>query len=423
MKKRAISLILAFAMVATTFFGAAPSAQASDNVSTPAVIRPSEDLEPVTELPDIAKTTEVPESAPVNVKRILTSATTKASMSSYDIGYNQYVLAPITPEYSGWLWFDYKTNGDGYGDIIFLRSFDYVDGTFQNVDGAYVAGIYGNDSDNDIGGVYVKAGTTYWLYMDVTEGTSSTVNIRGNIYTTSERTLSEGTSKWTIASGVNRSENVSTTYFKIKPSKTGYIKVDLKAFGDGKSYGSVKLYNKNKKEISNKVNYESGLDGTAGKVYFGVTKGNTYYLRVTNVSDREYYSYKYGVRYSVTSATDRSIGTKSSAKTLTRKADSTKTLFRATGNTSTDWYKFKVTSKRKTQIKIDTRYIKSGDLTVTFYKGSNKIDSDKITTQYDGKTYTLTYGSTYGKATSGTYYVKVVKGAKASGMYRIRYVQ
>ena len=146
-------------------------------------------------------------------------------------------------------------------------------------------------------------------------------------------------------------------------------------------------------------------------------------MRVTNVSDREYYSYKYGVRYSVTSATDRSIGTKSSAKTLTRKADSTKTLFRATGNTSTDWYKFKVTSKRKTQIKIDTRYIKSGDLTVTFYKGSNKIDSDKITTQYDGKTYTLIYGSTYGKATSGTYYVKVVKSAKASGMYRIRYVQ
>ncbi len=423
MKKRVFSFVLALTMIATTFLGATPSVQASEDTIVPTVLEAEKDVRPVA---DITRTTDVAdyESAPVNVKRILTSATTKASKVNYQVGANQYVLAPVTSEYEGVLWFDYDAKDDGYASIWFLNSCEIVDGRVQG-NGYDLGEYYGGDSDTDDGGVPVEAGKTYWLYIENTSSSPFEINIRGNLYSTATtRTLSEGTSKWTIASGMTRSGGRTSIYFKIKPTKTGYISVGLKAFGDGKSYGKIALYNKNKKKISNTVNYESGYDGTRGKVYFGVTKGNTYYVKVTDVSDRDYYSYKYGVRYSITSATDRSIGTKSSAKTLTRKADSTKTLFRATGSTNTDWYKFKVTSKRKTQVKIDTSCIKSGNVTVTFYKGSKKVgSSDTITTKYDGKTYTITYGKTSGKADAGTYYVKVVKSENASGLYRIRYVQ
>ena len=424
MKKRIFSLILAFTMVASTFFGVAPSVQASDDTSAPIVLESNKDVKPVK---------DVSMSAPVNVKRILTSTTNKASMSSYNIPSGYYILAPLTSEYSGNMTFDIKTSGSGQARIRFVRSYEIVDGSLyynydddSSLENSIVNKVFkGGKTYNDMGYYPVTGGEECWVYIENTSSASITVNIRGNVYSTlTERSLSAGTSKWTIASGYTSSGKVSTTYFKIKPSNTGYISVDLKAYGDGKSYGKVTLYNIDKKKRSNTVNYESGLDGTAGNVYFGVTKGNTYYLKVTSVSDRDYYSYKYGVRYSMNPATDRSIGTKSSAKTLTRKADSTKTLFRATGSTSTDWYKFKVTAKRKTQVKIDTSRIKSGNVTVTFYKGTKKIgSSDTITTKYDGKTYTITYGPTSGKATSGTYYVKVVKSENASGLYRIRYVQ
>ena len=60
-------------------------------------------------------------------------------------------------------------------------------------------------------------------------------------------------------------------------------------------------------------------------------------------------------------------------------------------------------------------------LTITFYKGSTKVDSTVLYPGNSGK-FTLTYGTTYGKANAGTYYVKVTKTAKLSGKYRIKYV-
>jgi len=200
--------------------------------------------------------------------------------------------------------------------------------------------------------------------------------------------------------------------------------VSLREYGYHSSIGStgyVTLLNSDKKVLSEEVYYSSKNSGS--RVYFGVKKGVTYYLKVTGCYGNAEYNYKYGIQYSMTSRTDRAIGTKSSAKTLKRKADATNTLFVASRSNSTDWYKFNVSSKRATRISIDTSGIKSGSLTITIYKGSTKIGADTIPASYKGQTYDITYGTTYGKANSGTYYVKVVKGTKASGKYSIRYVK
>ncbi len=126
---------------------------------------------------------------------------------------------------------------------------------------------------------------------------------------------------------------------------------------------------------------------------------------------------------SVAAATDRSLSKKSSAKTLVRKATSTPTLFTANGVTEIEWYKFKVTSKRKTVISVDASEMRGSDqkLTITTYKGSTKIDTNTLYPGQSGK-ITITYGTTYGKANAGTYYVKVTKTSKLSGKYRIKYV-
>jgi hypothetical protein len=158
--------------------------------------------------------------------------------------------------------------------------------------------------------------------------------------------------------------------------------------------------------------------------YFGVKKGKTYYLKVENAYGTYAENRLFGIKYSIENAKTRTLSSKKKAKVLKRKADATKTLFIASTGTETDWYKIKVTSKRKTQIKVNTSKMKSGNLKITIYKGSKKIGDTKTITnaKSNGKTYTIKNTSS-GKLTSGTYYIKVVKSTKASGRYTIRYVK
>lgn len=369
-------------------------------------------------------------------KSMLTSSTSTPSFESVSLQSGYYYIIPITAENTGWMWFDYQVTGsagttsqvtievtDEENATIFEESNGSGEyGSYVSTQGVYTVG----GSDKNMGPVYINKGEVYYAIV-VNWGDSSqpdvSVGLRAKVYTTGSRTLYQGTSKWTYASGMNKSgDGYSTVYFKVTPDRTGVMTVSLKEFGYHSAYGSsgtVTLLNSSKKALSNEVTYNSKVSGS--RVYFGVKKGVTYYLKVTNCCGNEAYNYKYGIQYGMTSRTDRAIGSKSSAKKLTRKADATNTLFVASTSNSTDWYKFTVTSKRATRITINTSSIKSGSLIVTVYKGSTKIGTDTIPASYNGQTYDITYGTTYGKANSGTYYVKVVKGTKASGKYSIRY--
>jgi len=372
-------------------------------------------------------------------RTMLTSATSAPAFESVTLNSGYYSIIPITAQNTGWMWLDYKVTGtagttsqvtievaDEENAMIFDNSEGNGDyGSYVNTQGVYRVG----DTANNKGPLYIKKGEVYYVIV-VNWGDEYqapvTISVRGKVFTTLERTLAQGTSKWTLASGIDKNGYSSnkTTYFKVKPDRTGVMTVSLREYGYHSSYGSsgtVTLLNSDKKVLSDEVTYNSKYSDS--RVYFGVKKGVTYYLKVKSCCGNSAYNYKYGVQYSMTSRTDRAIGTKSNAKTLKRKADATNTLFVASRSSSTDWYKFNVTSKRATQIKINTSSIKSGNITVTVYRGSNKIGTDTIPAYYKGNTYDITYGTTWGKANSGTYYVKVVKDAKASGKYSIRYVK
>ena len=272
------------------------------------------------------------------------------------------------------------------------------------------------------GGVYHEKGETCDLL--ITNGSDSgTMHIYISPYvvpTASSRNLSQGASKWTIASTYNKSWGTSTVYYKVKPDRTGIMKVVVTSSSDFGKYGVgvITLYNSNKKPVSNAVIYDTGGAKGISHVYFGVKNRNTYYLKATECDGEIYY----GIKYTMTSVTDRALGTKSKAKKLKRKAASTSTLFTASTSKNTDWYKIYVSTKRKTVIRINTESIKSGNIYVTVYKGSKKLGSKTIKANIKQTDLKLTYGTTTGKANSGTYYIKLVKGTKASGKYTIRYL-
>lgn len=233
----------------------------------------------------------------------------------------------------------------------------------------------------------------------------------------STRALPAG--KAMISSGVKGSGNAaSTVLYKITPSKSGYIDV---ALSNGQTTsGKVTLLNKNKKAVSPALSYYT--KSKTNYVVFGVKKGQTYYLKVTDCKGLSSSQYMYAIAYTVKAGKIRSNTKKSKAVSLKRKAKYTVTTAPAKGKKGKDWYKFKVTKKRTTQIRIDATNVKSGTMKVAIYCGKKKVGSATVA---KGKvnTFKVTYSTTYGKAKKGKYYVAISKSAKMNGQYRIKYLK
>lgn len=374
---------------------------------------------------------------PVNVKYMVNSTYGNPAYSAYDLQPDTYILAEVTAPTTGWMWFDYALDGEVEGEtanIYLCESFD-----IDTLDYSYYPDSSGELENGyeyqNAGLVYAKKGQSFYIYAEALGTTGDQLlEVRAKQYSTVQnRTLpvySKSTSyMWISGIGApsyddegNFTYSASSIYVKIKPSKTGVMTVDLKESGYSTSSGYVTLYDANKNRISDsKIIYNSSK--TASKAYFGVTKGKTYYIRVQNCYGTEKYGYRYGIRYSVASATDRSLAKTSAAKKLT-KGTTYSTLFRATNATGLDYYKLYVSSKKTTKFTVDTTKIRSGKVYVRVYKNGKQIGKTKtINPSATKTTYTITYGSTSGKATKGTYYIKVSKSAKCSGLYKIKYTQ
>ena len=329
--------------------------------------------------------------------------------------------ASIYAKATGKLYVDaVASSSNQYGTSVYLGTYSGSFSQGSNTTSGYVSA--GAEEDG-IGGLDVKAGSTY--YIAISSYSAAYLNVRAYIIPYATRSLSAG--KMMVASGKKGSTLGPTAYFKIRPTKTGYIRVKLLEDGQSYSYGHVTLMNAKKRAISDKLTYNS--DSSTSYVVFGVKKGTTYYLRVTdcfgkgpNYSIADYYPYAYGVKYTISSATYKTNTKKSRAITLKRKAKAKNMVRVATGRTQSQWYKFKVTKKRTTHIMVDAGAMKSGTAKVTLYYGKKKVGSSTVV---NGKknTFTVTYSTTYGKAQRGTYYVKITSNKKCSGAYKIRYVK
>lgn len=350
------------------------------------------------------------------------NTTPKPGWSSYSYGTSSndgYVVIPVKVKTSGKLWVDAQANDyNTSGATIVVGKLDETAGTVTTYSyerSGYVSP--GGDPDCGIGGLDVVAGGTYCIGIR-SPYYAGAIDVKAYVYSYATRTLPAN--KYMLASGYKTNYNDSNAQFKIKAAKTGYIRVYIKNYGFSTSSGYVTLLNTKKKALSQKLWYYSG--SKTSYIRFGVRKGGIYYLKVSGAQGASKYSYHYGVMYKNYAATARLNKTKGKAKTLKRGAKYISTAMPATGAVGDHWYKFKVTKKRTTQIRIDASNIKSGKTTVTAYYGKKKIAT---TTLSNGQVNVLkvTYSTTYGKAKKGTYYLKLHKSATANGAYYIRYAK
>lgn len=374
----------------------------------------------------------------LTIKTLATATTEYPAYDEWIFEPYTYVENVVTAPTTGWIWFDYAVTGtdsdyvdvylftpDVYseflqtGDIAFAR-----ENCIINASGSLPAGY----AEEEACGLYATKGQQYILYMETpdTNAGDVTVDVCAVMYSSTQRTLPAYTNanQYMLTSGINKAgTGTSDIYYKVVPAKSGVMTVNLKAYSNVATTGTVTLYNANKVKVSNAVQYKSSK--TATKAYFGVTKGKTYYIRVQNCGDANgyYYSY-YGIRYGVAAATDRSINTTGKALKLTRGGSGYSTLFTANNATGIDYYKIYVPTKRTTKFSVDTTKMRSGTVKVRVYKNGKQVGSTQTINPSDTtSTFTITYGTTTGKASKGTYYIKLTKSEKASGLYKIRYIQ
>lgn len=410
--KRICSLVLSFALIFTTAFAGTGSVFAAEKGYAPA---------------EISERNSELEAAPMSAVTMKYSTTEVPDYQQYQVPAGGYVgVIPVTVADTGWLYLDVNASVENdTGTKVFLvdqYQYDPATGQISIAKGELQNYWYASAGEEKLNAkkIAVEKGQTCYALIQSSAyaQVNPTVFLCARVYTTGQRTLSTSSSKWTIASGINKAgEYGMATWFKVKPSKSGLMKVYLQECGYESTYGNVTLYNADKKAVSEKISYSTSRNN---EICFGVKKSRTYYLKVENCYGSSAESYAYGVRYTISGMTDKAYSSKSKAKVLKRKASSTANLFTASTGTATDWYKINVSAKRKSEIKINASWIESGYLTVTVYKGSKKIGTGKVYAG-NGNTFQITYGTTYGKANKGTYHIKVVKSKKANGKYTIQY--
>lgn len=326
-------------------------------------------------------------------------------------GGDVFSIYPIEVKGTGKLYVNAEAaSSNQYGCTIVVGSYD---GTYINYTKYKDRYVSPGSSVNGIGYYDVKPGT---YYVGIKSSAAATAYVTAYVVPYNTRSLKAG--KIMIASGIKGSDDAFTSArFKIKATKTGYITVGIKEYGNETSTGYVTLLNSKKKTVSGKVYYSDSKDYPSA-VVFGVKKGTTYYLKVENAQGSYDNLYMYGVKWKNYSATYKSNKSKKKALTLKRKAKAKKIARPATGKSMTQWYKIKV-SRRTVKIVVNTAKMTAdspkGKTKVTVYRGKKRIGT--TVSVYPNYKYTKTISY----ARKGTYYIKVTNTAKCNGMYTIRF--
>lgn len=426
-KTRILSVVLTLALVFTTVFAGTSSAFAG---TAEAKAEPKAQIEKgflKLDKPGIkTKASAVGVDTNLNCTNVLSTKTSTSAYKSMNMPVSTYWLTSVTPKYTGLMYLDVKVTGtvDDWDsiDVYYVvpgsvkmtdEGLNWQYYTYDNGDSEYVWYAFENERmQTEYEPIPVTGGQPYQILFIADSYNEETLKVqaRAKAYTTINRSLSQGSDKWTLASGLNRSGVQGTTYFKVTPDRTGVMNVYLKEYGYSSCTGEVTLCNADKKIRSEKLMYPGS------SLKFGVKKGKTYYLKVTNTCGTGDQFYKYGIKYTMSSGTDRAIGTKSKAKQIYRKSDATFSTFVAANENNSDWYKFKVTTARKTKITVKNQYMSSGYTTMRLYKSDGTlVKTLKIPAGYEG------YIETTSKLAKGTYYVKITKSLKNSGKYSIRW--
>lgn len=243
----------------------------------------------------------------------------------------------------------------------------------------------------------------------------------------------------TLAQGKATKINFGTTYdsdsfyyFKIKPTKTGYITITSDYIHGSK----VALCNASKKLVSRS---DKGYDDfySAGSQYayqkvlnYGVKKGTTYYIRVQGAStDRtsdtalyESYTdipYIGTIKWTNTAVKSIKYG-KTKKKALVIKKNKKKNGVIKAGSTKHQWFKIK-TAKKKIKISFSAKYNCGTIYARVHYKSYGKWYKSRMFAMRSTDGYKNACTLTKNTSKKVTYYVEVYPNYKASGAYALKW--
>lgn len=194
-----------------------------------------------------------------------------------------------------------------------------------------------------------------------------------------------------------------TNYFKFTATKTGYIRVNLTDIK-----GKIKLCN------SDKTKSLSDTSPSTQSIVYGVKKGTTYNIKVSAPDNEEIGGYTFKVtNYGVT---ENSGSSKSKAKTIKRGTSkgtsNVKTGCIVAGYSTSDWYKFTLSSSKA--LNIAMKGATNNGIKISVYKGSKLIKSGSFNRTEAGVVI-----KSVGKWTKGTYYIKISRAnTYSSGYYK-----
>ncbi len=211
----------------------------------------------------------------------------------------------------------------------------------------------------------------------------------------SDRTIKSGQK---LVVGQKNAKQIS--YFKYKATATGYIRTYA---NEEVGYGvKVTLCNSSKKALSTAAFVRKNPT-------YGVRKGKTYWIRLTNSYSNSDGFYAFQIKS--TKITEKSGKTLKKAVTVKRKKVVKGTI--EAGVNQADWYKFKLTGRKAVKISLTGGTDNAFKFTV--YRGTKKIGSKNGYNNFKG---TL---KSAGKWPKGTYYIKVQRVGKTSGYYSMKW--
>lgn len=191
-------------------------------------------------------------------------------------------------------------------------------------------------------------------------------------------------------------------YFKYEATATGYIRTYANE-EISRRYGvKVTLCNSSKKALSTAAFIRNNPT-------YGVRKGKTYWIRLTNSYSNSDGFYAFQIK-SVKIA-EKSGKTLKKAVTVKRKKVVKGTI--EAGVNQADWYKFKLTGRKAVTISLTGGT--DGEFKFTVYRGTKRVDSKNAPKNFKG---TL---KSRGKWPKGTYYIKVQRVGKTSGYYSMKW--
>ena len=243
----------------------------------------------------------------------------------------------------------------------------------------------------------------------------------------------------TLAQGKATKINFGTTYdtssyyyFKIKPTKTGYITIT----NDYVHGSNIALCNASKKLASREGKsyddfYSAGSQYPYQKVLnYGVKKGTTYYIRIKGGSgerttDEALYQYYSDRPYIGTITwTNKAVKNikygKTKKKAVTLKRNKKKYGVIKAGSRKHQWFKIR-TAKKKFTISISAKYNCGTIYAKVHYKSYGRWYSSRLSAMRHDDYYKASGKMTTNARKKQTYYIEVYPSYKSSGAYTLKW--